>query len=237
MEKAKEVQIPSLETMLEAGVHFGHQVTRWNPKMKKFVFQKKENSHIIDLVKTQSLLAKACAHIQDLKKADKTIMFVGTKKQAVNITKKYAKAVGAPYIINRWIGGLLTNYKVVSKNINRLNQLKRDLNSKEFTDKYTKKEVNEFKLEYSELMKLYEGVKDLNKLPDAIFIIDAHCERTALLEAKKKSIPVIAIIDTNGDPDLIDYPIPANDDSFKSLELLTNTLATAMGYVEKEQSN
>ncbi len=235
MEKELDLQIPTLEQMLEAGVHFCHQVTRWNPKMKKFIFQKKENSHIIDLVKTQSLLTKACTYVHDLKKANKTILFVGTKKQAVNITKKYAKGVDSPYIINRWIGGLLTNYKVVSKNINKLNQLKRDLDSKEFTDKYTKKEVNEFKIEYSELMKLYEGVKDLNKIPDAIFMIDAHCERTALLEAKKVGVPVISIIDTNGDPDLIDYPIPANDDSFKSLELLTGTLARAMGYVEKEE--
>ena len=232
MEKKTNASIPSMETMLESGVHFGHQVTRWNPKMKKYIFQKRENAHIIDLGKTYFELQKSCEYLSDLKKSGKTVLFVGTKKQAVQIIKKYAQAVNMPYIINRWIGGLLTNYKVVSKNIIRLNQLKKDLENKEFLDRYTKKEINEFKVEYSELLKLYEGVKDLNKLPDAIFIIDAHHERTALLEARKKGIPVVAIVDTNGDPDLIDYLIPANDDSFKSIELLTKTIVSAMGYTE-----
>lgn len=224
--------VPSLETMLESGVHFGHQVTRWNPKMKKYIFQKRENAHIIDLAKTQSALADACQYLADLKKANKVVMFIGTKKQAVQIVKKYASAIKMPYIINRWIGGLLTNYKIVSKNISRLNQLKKDLENKEFLDRYTKKEINEFKIEYSELLKIYDGVKDLTKLPDAIVIIDAHHERTALLEARKKGIPLIAVLDTNGDPDLIDYPIPANDDSFKSIELLTKTIAKSLGYAD-----
>jgi small subunit ribosomal protein S2 len=232
MEKKSSVTIPSMESMLESGVHFGHQVTRWNPKMKKYIFQKRENAHIIDLAKTYNLLSKACDYLSELKKANKTILFVGTKKQAVQIIKKYATSVNMPYIINRWIGGLLTNYKIVSKNIIRLNQLKKDLENKEFLDRYTKKEINEFKIEYSELLKIYEGVKDLNKLPDAIIIIDAHHEKTALLEARKKGIPVVAILDTNGNPDLIDYPVPANDDSFKSIELLTKTLAKALGYIE-----
>lgn len=232
MEKNVASSIPSMETLLESGVHFGHQVTRWNPKMKKYIFQKRENAHIIDLAKTCSLLTKACDYLADLKKNNKTVLFIGTKKQAIQIVKKYATAVNMPYITNRWIGGLLTNYKIVSKNIIQLNQLKKDLENKEFLDRYTKKEINEFKIQYSELLKIYEGVKDLNKLPDAIVIIDAHHEKTALLEARKKGIPVIAILDTNGNPDLVDYPIPANDDSFKSIELLTKTLAKSLGYIE-----
>lgn len=229
MSEKSQVAIPSMQTLLEAGLHFGHQATRWNPKMKKFIYLKKDGIHIIDLAKTQSQIEKTVKYIESLAKAKKTILFVGTKKQAAQTIKQHAEKIGMPYIVNRWIGGLLTNYKVVSKNINKLNQLKKDLENKEFQEKYTKKEINDFKLEYNDLKKVYEGVKDLNKLPDALFVIDAHHENTAVLEAKRKNIPIIALIDTNTDPNLIDYPIPGNDDSYKSIELIVKTCTEAYG--------
>ncbi|MFA4930750.1 MAG: 30S ribosomal protein S2 [Patescibacteria group bacterium] len=219
--------VPSMKTMLEAGVHFGHQSTRWNPKMKKFIYIKKDGIHIIDLAKTHQQLINAVNYLQELSRDKKTVLFIGTKKQAIQIVKQYAAQIGMPYIVNRWIGGLLTNYKIVSKNINRLNQLKKDLDNPEFLAKYTKKEIQEFKVEYNELNKLYEGVKNMTKLPDAVFVVDAHHENTAVLEAKRKKIPIISLIDTNTNPDLINYPIPGNDDSYKSLELIVKTIAAA----------
>lgn len=229
MEKTAQSKVPSMQTMLEAGIHFGHQAARWNPKMKKFIYQKKDGIHIIDLVKTHKRLSLAVNFVQDLAQKNKKVLFVGTKKQAVQIVKSYAQQTSSPYIINRWIGGLLTNYSIVSKNINRLNQLKKDLQSIEFKSKYTKKELNDFRKEYNELLGIYEGVQDLNKMPDAIFVVDAHHEKTTIMEARRKKIPIIAMLDTNSNPENIDYPIPANDDSFKSIELITKTIAEALG--------
>lgn len=236
MEKNQLVQVPSVENLLEAGVHFGHQSTRWNPKMKKFIFQKKQGIHLIDLVKTHKRLTAAAQFVRDLSLKGKKVLFVGTKKQAVQIIQTYAKKTSMPHITNRWIGGLLTNYGIVSKNIIKLNNLKRDLGNPEFLEKYTKKEVIEFKHQYAELIKVYEGVQDLNRLPEAMFVIDAHHEKTAVWEARRKKIPVIAMLDTNANPDLVDYPIPANDDSFKSIELITKTIAEALGYRENSQA-
>jgi small subunit ribosomal protein S2 len=221
------VNLPSMEKLLEAGAHFGHQVTRWNPKMKKFIYTRKDNVHIIDLNQTLEQLKITLAFVQDIVSDNKKILFVGTKKQATQIVKQYATECNMPYVINRWIGGLLTNYDIVSRNIKKLNQLKKDLENPEFIKKYTKREINLFKQEYSELNKIYAGVKDLSNLPAALFIVDAHHEKTVVLEARRKKIPVIAIIDTNANPDLIDFPIPANDDSYKSLELIISTLAQA----------
>jgi len=220
--------VPSMQSLLEAGAHFGHQATRWNPKMKKYIFLKKDNVHIIDLKKTQDNLTKACEFVRNLVKNNQTVLYVGTKKQAVQIVRQQAEKAEVPFIVNRWIGGLLTNNKIVSKNIQRLNSLERDLKNQEFLAKYTKKEIADFKDEYEELFSLYEGVKDMKKLPDAIFVIDAHHEKTVVAEANKKNIPVIALIDTNADPSLIDYPIPANDDSFKSIDIITNTITQAV---------
>ena len=235
MKEEINVKIPSMQNLLEAGVHFGHQTTRWNPKMKKFIYQKKDSIHIIDLAKTHQLLTKAAKFAYSLKKENKSILFVATKKQAVQIVKNYAEKTKMPYLINRWIGGLLTNYKVVSKNISRMNQLAADLKNNEFISRYTKREINEFKVEYSELKKLYNGVKDMNQLPSAIFVVDAHYENTAVLEARRMKLPVIAILDTNSNPDLVDYPIPGNDDSYKSIEILTKTIAESLGYTENNQ--
>ena len=220
--------IPSMQSMLEAGSHFGHQATRWNPKMKKYIFLKKDNVHIIDLKKTQDNLIKACKYIRDLVKNNQTILFVGTKKQAVQIVRQQAERVEMPFIVNRWIGGLLTNNAIVGKNIHKLNSLAKDLQSKEFQNKYTKKELAEFQEQHDELFAIYEGVKDMKKLPDAIFVVDAHHEKTAVAEANKKKIPVIALIDTNADPTLMYFPIPANDDSFKSIDIITKTIADAI---------
>jgi len=237
MEKTTHFAIPSMEKLLESGVHFGHQITRWNPKMKKYIYQKRESVHIVDLAKTQSQIEKAVKFIASLPKNDHNLLFVGTKKQAKQIVKQYAQATNMPYITNRWIGGLLTNFGIVSRNIQKLNRLKVDLENKEFLDRYTKKEINEFKVEYSELLKIYEGVKELKKIPDAMFVIDAHYEKTAILEARKINIPVIALIDTNGDPTLVDYPIPGNDDSFKSIDIVCKTIADAINQLTSSKSN
>jgi len=219
--------IPSMQALLEAGCHFGHQATRWNPKMKKYIFLKKDNVHIIDLKKTQDSLAAACQFVRNLVSQNKSVLFIGTKKQAVQIVRQQAEQAQMPFIVNRWIGGLFTNNKIVSQNIHRLNSLAKDLASPDFLAKYTKKEIADFQDEYEELFALYEGVKDMQKLPDAIFVVDAHHERTAVAEARKRNIPVIALIDTNADPTVIDYPIPANDDSFKSIDIITRTIAQA----------
>ncbi|MFZ5391748.1 MAG: 30S ribosomal protein S2 [Patescibacteria group bacterium] len=228
-EKKTMVSLPTVKELLEAGVHFGHQATRWNPKMKLYIFQKKNGIHIIDLMRTHQLMLKACQVVSEISKRNGKILFVGTKKQAWQIVKSYAQSVNMPYISNRWIGGLLTNYKVVSHNINRLNSLTKDLANNDFLAKYTKKEIQAFKEEQKNLLNIYEGVQNLNRLPDAVFVIDSHNEKTAVAEAVRKKIPVIAIMDTNADPDLIDYPIPANDDSYKSLDLLIKTIAANIG--------
>ncbi len=229
MEKKSQIVLPSVNELLEAGVHFGHQATRWNPKMKAYIYQKKNGIHIIDLIKTHECLQKACNFLSDVKAKNGKVLFVGTKKQAWQIIKSYAQSIDMPYITNRWIGGLLTNYKVVSRNINRLNSLSKDLTNNEFLMKYTKKEILDFKEEQKNLLSMYEGVQNLNRLPDAVFVVDSHHEKTAVAEAVRKKIPVIAIMDTNADPDLIDYPIPANDDSYKSIDLLIKTITANAG--------
>lgn len=229
METKTAITLPSVKELLEAGVHFGHQATRWNPKMKVFIYQKKNGIHIIDLIKTHECLRRACEFLAQVTQKNGKVLFVGTKKQAWQVVKSYAQSVNMPYITNRWIGGLLTNYKVVSRNINRLNSLTKDLANPEFIQKYTKKEIQDFKEEQKNLLNMYEGVQNLSRLPEAIFVIDSHNEKTAVAEAVRKKIPVIAIMDTNANPDLIDYPVPANDDSYKSIDLLIKTITANLG--------
>ncbi len=218
----------TLEELLEAGCHFGHQVTRSNPKARDFIFEARDNIHIIDLAKTKEGLDEAASFIKSLaEKEGSSLIIVGTKRQARTIVaeafekaKEEDKIKGLFYVSNRWIGGLLTNLSEVAKNFKKLKNLEEKLKNKEEREKYTKKEIGLWDKEKSKLIGFYGGVTDMEKIPDALFIIDSHMEDLAVKEAKKMGVTTVAIVDTNADPALIDYPIPANDDAVGSLKLI-----------------
>lgn len=214
---------PSMQDLLEAGVHFGHQVRRWNPKMKPYIYGEKDGVHIIDLAKTVEGLAAACEFFKKVGETGETVLYVGTKRQAQEIIKAEAQRAGALYVASRWIGGLLTNFEIVAKNIKKLLDLESQRESGGW-DGYTKKERVLLSREIEKLDDLYGGLRDLGKLPAAIFIVDIHKEISAAKEAAKKGIPVAAICDTNVDPGLVDYPIAANDDAIKSIEVITKAV-------------
>lgn len=213
------MNIPKLEEMMKAGMHFGHRTNRWHPKMEPFIFTKKNGVYIVDLEKAQEKLREALDFMIKLKKEDKTILFIGTKKQVKESMKNMAQEVKSPYITGKWLGGLLTNFSVVKKSIKKYQDL---LNNRESgkLNKYTKKEKLDFDREINRLEDRVGGLVGLTKLPDAIFIWDIKEEKTALTEARSKNIPIIAICDTNVDPSLVDYPIPGNDDSTKTVGLI-----------------
>lgn len=221
-------KIPQMKELLEAGVHFGHQVRKWHPSMKTFIFGVKDGVHIIDLSQTVSSLEKAYNFVKDLSSKGGKIIFLATKKQAKEIVKEEAERSGALFIIERWIGGLITNYEEVSKNIKKLLDLEAKRANEDEMKIYTKKESVLMDREIIKLDRIYGGVRDLNRLPDALFIIDVKREETAAREAKKRGVPVVAIADTNANLDLIDYPIPGNDDSIKSIKIITETIASAV---------
>lgn len=228
MEKKKEnmINIPSLQQLLEAGVHFGHQVRRGHPKMGEYIFGVREGVHIINLESSEKLLKEAAEYAYNLGKESKVLLFVGTKKQAQPIIGEAAKEANAPYITYRWIGGLLTNFDEIRKNIRKLLDLK-DKKEKGQLSHYTKKE----QLLISRKLEKFEteagGIAALEKLPDALFLSDAVTEKTALYEANRINIPVIAIADTNSNPLLVNFPIPGNDDAAKSIKILTDTITQA----------
>lgn len=225
-----ETKIPSLKEMLEAGVHFGHQSSRWNPKMRSFIFGRRNRVHVIDLEKTQVELTKAIDFLQKQVKMNKQILFVGTKPQAKSIVKEAAVKCGMPYIVERWLGGTFTNFATISKQTQELKKLEKDKETGEFA-KYTKKEASLLDDKIKRLENFLGGVKEMNQLPAAIFVIDVIKEKNAVKEAGRKKVPVVALADTNADPDLIDYPIPANDDAIKSLKLMVDTVAAAIAEV------
>lgn len=217
------MKIPQLEEMMKAGMHFGHRTNRWHPKMRPFIFTQKNGIYIIDLEKAQEQLKKALSYMVKLKQEGKTILFVGTKKQVKGPIKEMAKAVSCPYINGKWIGGLLTNFSVVKKSIKKYQDLLSDRESGKL-NKYTKKEQLDFDRDIQRLEERVGGLTGLTKLPDAIFIWDIKEEKTAVAEAQEKNIPIIAICDTNVNPELADYPIPANDDATKTVDLITQTI-------------
>lgn len=214
----------NLNELLKAGVHFGHQASRWNPKMSPFIFTKKEGIHIIDLQKTQQKLKEALEYAKSLAFEGKKILFIGTKKQAKDIVKKAAQDCDMPYIVERWPGGTFTNFKTIKRQIKKLKDLRAKDEAGEF-EKYTKKEQILIKDEIERLEKLFGGLTSMEELPDAIFLINSVHEFIPLREAKKVDIPIIALTDTNADPEIIDYPIPSNDDAIKSIEFMCNTLS------------
>ncbi|MBI2036670.1 30S ribosomal protein S2 [Candidatus Microgenomates bacterium] len=217
----------SLKELLEAGCHFGHQVTRQNPKAREFIFQAREGIHVIDLAKTKAGLEAAAAFVKTLASQDGAIIFVGTKRQAKNMVEEAAKKCGAFIVTERWIGGTLTNFEEVAKNYAKLKDLRARLQSEEEKAKYTKKEVGLWNKERIKLEKLYGGVADMDKLPDVVFVVDTHKEELTVKEANRRGIPVVGIVDTNADPTIIDYPIPANDDAVGSLKLIIDYMAEA----------
>ena len=217
------MQIPKLEEMMKAGMHFGHRTNRWHPKMEPFIFTKKNGIYIINLEKTQEQLKLALEFMVKLRKEDKTILFVGTKKQLREPLKKMAEELKAPYIVGKWIGGLLTNFAVVKKSIKKYEDLLSDRDTGRL-NKYTKKEQLGFSRDIQRLEERVGGLVGLTKLPDAIFIWDLKEESTAVEEAHNKNIPVIAVCDTNVNPELAQYPIPANDDATKTVELILQSI-------------
>lgn len=221
------MSVVSMKQLLEAGVHFGHQTRRWNPKMSRYIFTQRNGIYIIDLQKTVRLLDVAYRFVRDVAAEGKSILFVGTKKQAQDAVREEALRSGSFYINARWLGGLLTNFKTIRKRVGRLKQLRKMSEDGTF-DLLPKKEVIKLNLEIEKLERYLGGVEEMNELPGALFIVDPSKEKIAVAEAKKLGIPVVAIVDTNCNPDDADYPIPANDDAIRSVKLLSSVVATGI---------
>jgi small subunit ribosomal protein S2 len=219
--------IISMKQLLEAGVHFGHQTRRWNPKMKKYIFTERNGIYIIDLQKTVKKVEEAYNFVRDLAANGGTLLFVGTKKQAQESVRDEATRSGMFYVNHRWLGGTLTNFQTIRKRINRLKDIERMEEDGTF-EVLPKKEVGELLKEKDRLVKFLGGIKEMDKLPDAMFVIDPRKERIAIAEAHKLNIPIIGIVDTNCDPDEVDYVIPANDDAIRAVKLLTSKMADAV---------
>ncbi|MEG0664440.1 MAG: 30S ribosomal protein S2 [Clostridia bacterium] len=219
--------VVSMKQLLEAGVHFGHQTRRWNPKMARFIFTERNGIYIIDLQKTVRKLEEAYNFVKNVTENRGDILFVGTKKQACDSVKEEAERVGAHFVNARWLGGMMTNFKTIQRRIKRLEQLQQMAEDGTF-DLLPKKEATKLNLEIEKLVKYLGGIKDMQKLPGALFIVDPKKERIAVQEAKKLGIPIIAIVDTNCDPDEIDYPIPGNDDAIRAVKLISSVMANAI---------
>ncbi len=221
------MSVISMKQLLEAGVHFGHQTRRWNPKMAQYIFTDRNGIYIIDLQKTVKMVETAYSFVRDIALDGGTVLFVGTKKQAQDAVKEEAERCGMYYVNQRWLGGMLTNYNTIQKRIQRLYQLDKMEEDGTF-EVLPKKEVAELMHERERLEKFLGGIKNMKALPSALFVIDPRKERIAVLEARKLGIPIIAIVDTNCDPDEIDYVIPGNDDAIRAVKLLTSTIANAV---------
>ncbi|OJI06252.1 30S ribosomal protein S2 [bacterium CG10_46_32] len=223
-----QVTIPSIEALLEAGAHYGHTTQRWHPKAKPFLFGKRGEIHVIDVAKTRDALTRIATFVSKIAAEGKPILFVGVKPLARKIVVAAAERAQSPYVVNRWIGGMLTNWAAISNMQKRMKKFEDDTASRRLA-KYTKREQLEFTEEYDKLNKDIGGIRSLTSgTPGAVFIVDSKYDKTALAEARKLKVPVIALADSNVDPSKITYPIPANDDSLKSVELITNVIADAV---------
>ena len=217
----------SMKQLLEAGVHFGHQTRKWNPKMKKYIFAARNDIHIIDLQITAELIEKAYAFVCETVKAGKSVLFVGTKKQAQDAIKEEAERCGQFYVNSRWLGGCLTNFKTMRSRVERLEKHEKMEENGDF-DVLPKKEVMLLKKEMEKLQTNLGGIKKMNRMPGVMFVVDPHNEDIAIAEAKKLGIPVVAITDTNCDPDVVDYVIPGNDDAIRAIKLIASVIANAV---------
>ncbi|MGN0114541.1 MAG: 30S ribosomal protein S2 [Acutalibacteraceae bacterium] len=221
------MSVVSMKQLLEAGVHFGHQTRRWNPKMAKYIFTERNGIYIIDLQKTVKKLEEAYNLVRDMSAEGKDILFVGTKKQAADSIKEEAELCSMPYVNARWLGGMMTNFRTIRRRIDRLNQLRKMEEDGTF-ELLPKKEVIKLRGEIERLEKFMGGIQNMKKLPGALFVVDPRKEHIAVLEAQKLGIPIIAIVDTNCDPDEIDYVIPGNDDAIRAVKLIAHTMAEAV---------
>ena len=228
------MSVISMKQLLEAGVHFGHQTRRWNPKMAEYIFTERNGIYIIDLQKTVKKIEEAYAFIKEVAENGQEVLFVGTKKQAQDSIKEEAERVGMYWVNARWLGGMMTNFKTIKKRIDRLEQLIKMEEDGTF-ELLPKKEVLNLKAERTKLEKYLGGIKDMNKLPGALFVVDPRKDKIAIEEAKKLGIPVVAIVDTNCDPEDIDYVIPGNDDAIRAVKLIASTIANAI--VEGKQGS
>ncbi|MCK4559606.1 MAG: 30S ribosomal protein S2 [Calditrichia bacterium] len=217
----------NLETLLAAGSHFGHLTRRWNPKMKEFIFMERNGIHIIDLKKSQVRIDEAFDAIKKIVEDGEEVLFVGTKKQAKEIIKGEAKRCGQFFITDRWLGGTLTNFGTIKKSIKHMKNLDK-MSSDGTYEKITKKEILHIEREKEKMKKVLDGIEEMKRLPGVIFIVDTKKEQIAVKEARKLNIPIVAIVDTNSDPTIIDYPIPANDDAAKSISIISRVIADAV---------
>jgi small subunit ribosomal protein S2 len=219
--------VPQLRDLLEAGVHFGHQTRRWNPKMKPFIFTDRNGIYIIDLNKTINAIDMACQKVREVIGRGQRILFVGTKKQAQDVIRDEAQRCGQFYVTERWLGGMLTNFSTIKASIKKLKDMER-MREEGDMEKFKKKERIQFDREIEKLEKVLGGIKDMNYLPGLLYVVDAKKEKIAVAEAAKLGIPIIGIIDTNADPDPIDFPIAANDDAIKSIRIITKSVVDSV---------
>jgi small subunit ribosomal protein S2 len=218
----------TIKQLLEAGVHFGHQTSRWNPKMRPYIFGARNGIHIVDLQQTVGLLKETCAFVRGLAAQGGQVLFVGTKKQAQEVVREEAERCSMFYVNNRWPGGMLTNFQTIRQSIERLKKIEEMLENPAIAGALTKKELLGLQRQRDKLLASLGGIKNMRKLPDAVFVIDSKKEEIAVREANKLGVPVIAPIDTNCDPDVIDYKIPGNDDAIRAIRLFTGVIAEAI---------
>ena len=230
------MSVVSMSYLLEAGVHFGHQTKRWNPKMKEYIYTSRDDIYIIDLNKTAEKIEEAYAALKDIAANGGKVVFVGTKKQAQEAAKEAATRTDSYYVTERWLGGTLTNFRTIRKRINRLEQIEKMRENGTF-DVLPKKEVLKINKEYEKLLTYFEGIRDMKKLPDAMVIVDPKKEYNAIREAHKLNIPVFGIVDTNADPDDLDYPIPGNDDAVRAINLVFGVLGNAIAEATGKEMN
>ncbi len=216
----------TIEDLISTGAHFGHLTSRWNPNYKPYIYMQKNGIHIIDINQTIVCLNKAIDMATQMVRKGGSILFVGTKKQAKDVLQREADRCGMFYVVERWLGGTLTNYATIKRSIKRLQQLEKDADT--LYQSLTKKEILQMERERIRLADQHRGIKDMKRLPDAVFVVDIRCESTAVSEARRLEIPIIAIVDSNTDPEMVDYPIPANDDSLRSIQLITGAFADAI---------
>lgn len=232
--KEMVMAVVTMKSLLESGVHFGHQVKRWDPRMKKYIFAERNGIHIIDLQKTIAAIKDSYEAVRKIVSSGKSVLFVGTKKQAQQAIQKEAERCGMYYVNNRWLGGMLTNFSTIKKSLQRLKKIEKMEVDGTF-DNLTKKEVSSLQKEKAKLEKNLGGVKDMKELPGVIFIIDTHKEQNAVAEALRMKIPVVAVVDTNCNPEGITYPIPGNDDAIRAISLFTSVIANAVLEADNEQ--
>ena len=226
--------VVTMKSLLESGVHFGHQVKRWDPRMSKYIFGSRNGIHIIDLQKTIAAIKESYEAVRKIAADGKSVLFVGTKKQAQQAIQKEAERCGQFYVNNRWLGGMLTNFSTIKKSLQRLKKIEKMEVDGTF-DNLTKKEVAGLQKEKSKLEKNLGGIKEMKELPGAIFVIDTHKEAIAVAEARRMGIPVVAVVDTNSNPEGIDYPIPGNDDAIRAITLFTSIIANAVMEANNEE--